>query len=664
MPSVKKNRTLTSQKTKSKSKAPVALKNKRVLLSKKNKVLKIEDDYAIGKIVPRPFTKSRPSSIKKKSPKAVARSTTKPPTKLAAKNTSKIANVLAKRLFSKPLSTVAAKPKVGLGSFFSKSVKNVEPAEEELEVIKPRKIAQAIEIEVAEDNFSSGSFDDMVSNEDIKNIKPEPVEAEENYESDNDDEINVVSLKSDNTNHKFNLRPASSEIDKKGKFFTQLAREIKMKKEAELNDDNRKSILEASAMAGAGNNSENKVAKAVGMMAARQNNQAEPEFKNFKKSAGLYRRLVIKFILAVSVLALVVAYFSFSKLTLLLTPKTENVDASLEFNVYGPEINVAKLYASSTNQLLAGTVKEVPISAEKIYHSSGEDVLGEELTGRVKLINNYNKDQALVAKTRILSPDNKLFRLKASVNIPAGGTVEADIYTDEPSQDMAISPTRFTIPGLWAGLQTKIYAESSEKFVFQNQIRKYIKPSDLDLAAKDMNNHLLALAQTQVATDFSSDEIVVYKADDSKATSSVDAKAGEAKAEFTIKAAGSVVLVAFPKKQAEDMLKAKLGLSVPDDKELISYDNENIVYVLENYDPLTKIATVKAEGRGLMSLKKDSELVDRTKLINLNREQIKQYLDNFPEIASYDLKFSPSFIDKAPGLVDRIKIQITAPKVN
>ena len=110
------------------------------------------------------------------------------------------------------------------------------------------------------------------------------------------------------------------------------------------------------------------------------------------------------------------------------------------------------------------------------------------------------------------------------------------------------------------------------------------------------------------------------------------------------------------------MVKAKLGLSVSDDKELISFDPETIVYVLESYDPITKLATVKAEGRGLMSLKKDSEVIDRTKLINLNKEQIKDYLNNFPEISSYELKFSPSFINKAPCLVDQIKIKVTAPK--
>jgi len=59
-----------------------------------------------------------------------------------------------------------------------------------------------------------------------------------------------------------------------------------------------------------------------------------------------------------------------------------------------------------------------------------------------------------------------------------------------------------------------------------------------------------------------------------------------------------------------------------------------------------------------MALKSESEIIDRSQLVNLKEAQINTYLRDFPEIKSYELKFTPSFIKKAPSLVDRIKVKI------
>ncbi|MFA5163173.1 MAG: hypothetical protein WC441_01445 [Patescibacteria group bacterium] len=510
---------------------------------------------------------------------------------------------------SAPLASKKAKPKAA-----KRSKPKTKAEVEILKPIKPKKVAQAIAVEVAEDNFNASAFNDLLANP--------------NYQAPEEENVNPPAIEMEEP-----LVADDKGLDKQDKFFTQLAQEIQTAKENPQE---------------AGNEAAVAADKFVG------------ETKHFKKSAGLYRRLVIKFVLAVAVLVLVVAYFSFSKLTLLITPKTEHVGTTLELAVYDPSAGEQN-QASSTATLMKGRLKNLGVSAFKSYPAGGEEILGEEVAGRVTLINNYNKDQALVVKTRLLSPDGKLFRLQEAVNIPAGGKTEAAIYADEPSQEMAIAPTRFSIPGLWAGLQDKIYAESSEKFVYQHKIKKYIKPSDLELATKDMANHLLALAQGQAADEFNEDSIAVYSIDDSQATSTFDSKVGDYKDNFNLTATSSVTMVFFPKKEADELIKERLKLSVPDDKELISWDKDP-VYTLEKYDPATKIATVKVELNGLMALKKDSELIDRSKLVNLNREQIKEYLDNFPEISSYELKLSPSFINKAPGLVDRIQIKIKAPQ--
>ena len=380
------------------------------------------------------------------------------------------------------------------------------------------------------------------------------------------------------------------------------------------------------------------------------------------RSLGLYRRLVIKFVILVVILAAAVAYFSFSQLTINLSLKGEAVNDNLLLKV----TNTASAQSTSTPQVsdqtdprevIGGEIKAVTTNVSRSYAASGETYLGEEVVGKVRLINDYNKNQALVATTRILSQDGKLFRLKNAVNVPAGGEVSVDIYADKPAADLAIEPTTFTIPGLWLGLQDKIYAKSDEKFIYTQKVKKYVNVSDLERATKDITDVLLKTAKEQAGAGLAAGNNWLYLAGDSP-TVKIDAKNGSQQAEFTAQASGRIIAVYFSKDQAAKLAAAKLNLLIPDDKELLEFKPENISYSLEDYDAASDSATVKAVFNGVMILKGDSEVINPKQLVNLTADQIVTYLKSRPEIKDYTLNFSPGFLKKAPSLADRIKIII------
>ena len=392
-----------------------------------------------------------------------------------------------------------------------------------------------------------------------------------------------------------------------------------------------------------------------------------------RRSVGLYRRLVVKFILLVAVLAVVVAYFSFTQLTVTLHLKGENINDNLLLKVTDTSATstAPSASASSTSSALiassdqndpreplSGTVKVIPVNLTKTYPASGETYIGEEIVGQVNIINNNSKDQALVVNTRLLSPDNKLFRIKNAVNVPAGGQVTVAIYSSNPSQAMAIGPTTFTIPGLWAGLQDKIYAQSNTAFIYQQKVKKYVNASDLDQAAQDINNSLMAAAKAQIASSSSPDTSWLYLQND-PATITMNAKIGAAQDQFSAQATGQIIAVSFDRNQAASFAQAKLNLLVPDDKELTDFNPADIIYSFDSYDPLTHTATIKATFTGAMILRSDSPVVNPEQLVNLTADQIGTYLNRQPEVQSYELKFFPSFIKRAPSLVDRIKIIIS-----
>ncbi len=394
---------------------------------------------------------------------------------------------------------------------------------------------------------------------------------------------------------------------------------------------------------------------------APQKGEEKPRVAPRGKSLGLYRKMAFKFIIATVVLLVFVCYFFFPKLNIIVTPQSEAINDTLSFLVseQGSSTSTSSIASEGTEKKIAGVIKEVTVIAEKNYQTSGEEIVGEEtISGQVYIINKYNKAQPLIAKTRLLSPDGKLFRIQESVNVPAGGQVLVFIYADKPSAEMALAAnTRFTIPGLWAGLQDKIYAENNAAFSYDSQTKYAVQQKDLDLAKKDIAEVLNLKAKNEIDTNNRTD-ITIYGDVSELPTYVINTKVGEEKSSFTVSASKKIVVLNFSKDIVAKMAQARLSLLIPDDKQLSDFDGSQITYNLEEYDANTKSALVKAYFGASMFLKSDSSLLDKKKLVGLNNKQISKYLDSFPEIKTYELKFSPSFITNAPNLPDKINITV------
>jgi hypothetical protein len=368
---------------------------------------------------------------------------------------------------------------------------------------------------------------------------------------------------------------------------------------------------------------------------------------------NLYRKIAYSFIILTLALLAVIFYFSFVKVTIAITPVEERVSNNLVVDVYDQNKTAAPGKASAV-----GAVDRIEIEETKNYPASGRIAAGEETTGMVTIINNYNKSQPLVATTRILSADNKLFRLKNTVNVPAGGSVEAEVYADDPGPEMALEPTTFTIPGLWAGLQDKIYAESKTVFAYNQDAKKIIAQEDIDAGLKDLRSALIAKAEKEIAEKYKDYNKSVYVLDENSVVITIEGKAGEEKNEVAITMAAAVGVAAFNKESVEKMVEDKLNTIIASDKKLLEFNKDNISYSLESHNLDQGIATVNAVFEGKTVFRSGDEIVDREKIAGLTRDQLTAFLDSAPGIASYEIKFQPSFIKKVPTLADRVEITI------
>ncbi|HAM88590.1 TPA: hypothetical protein DDY55_05840 [Candidatus Falkowbacteria bacterium] len=382
-----------------------------------------------------------------------------------------------------------------------------------------------------------------------------------------------------------------------------------------------------------------------------------PELENSNIHAGrsvsIYRRIAYFFIFLVIVLLGFIAYYTFVKVKIVIIPNQERISNNMIFDIRDQDLS-----ASESGNTVSGVVKKIEIESTKQFNSSGTEVIGKEVSGIATVYNNYTKNQPLVASTRLLSADNKLFRIRNTVNVPAGGSVEVEIYADEPGPDSAIGKTTLSIPGLWAGLQDKIFAETKESIDYKQKVKKYILQTDIDDGIRELKQQLLTDAKSQINEEYKDYGEIIYKINENTVTSKVDKKVGEEVEDFNIAMTAEVVVVAFNEDKTADLAKQKFLSSLSENKELISFDEKNIVYTLSNYDSNQGSATISATFEGKISVKDNFDIIEVDKIVGLNHSQLEVYLKNISEIAGYEIKYTPSFIKRVPNLVDRITIEI------
>ncbi len=482
-----------------------------------------------------------------------------------------------------------------------------------------------------------------VDAEKIKAVKKRLVtEAIENLDEDDEIKFGARSLNSEN-----------SFVEKLKKELNESERgTVKSNKIAVLDEE----LFSVSANSSSQNQSALNTAKG-----SRANDETIQEIVKTKertnRSVNIYRRIAYFFVFLVIVLAVASAYLLLTKVTIVLIPDQERMSNNLIFDVIDTDST-----DSTSKDKVKGIVKTITIDHKKSYPATGEEVIGKEAVGKVMLVNSYTKNQMLVATTRLIAASGELFRLKNTVNIPAGGEAEAEIYADDPSPEMALEPTKFSIPGLWAGLQDKIYAESKEKISYQQKIKKHITQDDLDNGARDIRQQLLVKAKTEVNKSYSNFDEIIYNLDDATVKTEMDAEPGAELDEVNISISADVIVVAFDGKEAALLAQQKFVSALPSDKEQISFADEEILYSLNNYNRPEGSATINASFEGKVSIKENSNIIDKSKIKNLNKKQLEVYLKDIKGVSGFDIKFYPSFLPeflkKVPRMPDRIEIEV------
>lgn len=367
--------------------------------------------------------------------------------------------------------------------------------------------------------------------------------------------------------------------------------------------------------------------------------------------ASIYRKIAISFVVLTALLVGVIVFFSLSKATIIITPKQEIVSAEFLVSAQKAVDN------SAVGAAVVGLYEEKISDQEGQFETTGLTDKQGQSQGKIVIKNISSRDQPLVATTRLLSPENALFRTKQGTVVPANGSIEVDVYADQPGAGGDIGSSQFTIPGLSSSRQKEVFGQSKTAMTGGAQKARSVTGDDLEKAKAEiieraMNKSKEEFGKTPAASlggILAESEILDVLA---------DAKSGDERQTFSIKAKIKIRLLAYDKAGLEKIALEKVLANIPADRELVKFNKDALVIRVKNADKDNGEAQLSVYGDAEVRLGASSPILDTIKIAGMAPEQAEQYLKSFDAIEKAEVKLFPSWQKRLPTIPDRIKIII------
>ena len=328
--------------------------------------------------------------------------------------------------------------------------------------------------------------------------------------------------------------------------------------------------------------------------------------------------------------------------------------------------------SSAPVALVPSTLDTVPVATPPSAN------VAVQARGTVKIVNNYAKAQTLIKTTRLLTSDNKLFRIEKTVSVPAGGSVEVAVYADQLGSEFAIGPTKFTIPGLYANLQKLIYAESSVAFTADPTTatpaptkptptaKPVLVPKPKPGALTPTDDQVQA-AEEQALTE-TLDRAKLQLASEVAESASLEGVfftkvqkqvlPGSTPQSFIVYIQADVTAVYYPKDDMLVLVRSKLRDKIPADREIVPFEGNEVQYQIESVDPKTETATVRVQANAYARLTPTSAALSKDGMVGKSKQEVSAQLSKIDGVDSVEVITSPSWLSKVPSMQERVDLKV------
>lgn len=370
-------------------------------------------------------------------------------------------------------------------------------------------------------------------------------------------------------------------------------------------------------------------------------------------------------ILLVLIIIIGAVHFSFSQVEVEIWPETEIVKFETKLRV---EKGLNRI--NFADKIIPGVIFEEEKTFSEEFSATGKKLLEKKAEGIVRIFNDSQKDQVLIAQTRLQAPlekfqpslekgENPWFRTTERVLIPAKSYKDVKVVADAPGEKYNIEPSTFSIPGLAGTAQyTFVYGKSFEP------MKGGMKGERLEVSQEDLkkaeeilkektNREMKDVLKNKIPAEF----IVIEEAFKTEilGTSSL-AQPGAELEKFSFQIKAKTKTLSFKKEDLENFSKEFIISQISSDKK-IDQKSLNIKYSSENID-LEKgkiVLSLGLEAKIYSDINEDSL---KRALVSKSLTEIQFFLQNQPGIKQTKVRLWPFWIKKVPDDLEKIKIKL------
>ncbi len=386
----------------------------------------------------------------------------------------------------------------------------------------------------------------------------------------------------------------------------------------------------------------------------------QPEKKEKKSSGRKIKRVVIG--IGFLLLLAGAGMFFFRSAEVRIYPQVTNLE--LEENI---TIVPSKEQTDFVAKSIPGEIVEVEQSMAKDFSATGKTSEEKRARGTIRVYNAYSTSpQILVASTRFVSADGKLFRSVQRETISGGryeegefvpGYADIEVKAAEPGEEYNIEATTFSIPG-FSGTDryTDFYGKSFQAMeggyigemsqVTQEDLAR-AREQAIDQAKRESRD----LLGERVSQEFDIAEETIVQEILSEAAS---AQAGDVAETFNYQVEVKTTGLSFKKSYLQDFADNLLNLSLPEKKKIKEGTREFSYSVIEAKDSGADLK-IKVQAKAYYDL-------DLTALKGFlagqSRQEAEIMLNNQPGIERAEIDLGGFWNRKFPKKPEEIKIEL------
>ncbi|MDP3990699.1 MAG: hypothetical protein Q8P63_00090 [Candidatus Nealsonbacteria bacterium] len=323
----------------------------------------------------------------------------------------------------------------------------------------------------------------------------------------------------------------------------------------------------------------------------------------------------------------------------------------------------------SLGQILGKAVVNQQVFSQD-FLSTGIQEKNVKAAGIIRVYNAYStKEQPLVATTRFVSDDGKLFRTPKRVVIPGGhyegsklvpGEIDITVEAGEAGEEYNIGPSTFSIPG-FAGNEkyTAFYAKSSSSMTggAKTQVAEVIK-EDLENAENTLSDIAIKEVSKVLENSLSQEKyIVVEGAIKAEVVgSSTLAEENQELSSFTFQIEARARAIVFKDEDLKAFAKNYI-LGLIEEGETLDENSLAVSYSVNDIDFENETMTLDLQISAETYRAVDENAV-KISLKNKRSDELKASLEQFPDIERSQVRLWPFWVNRVPQDIERIELKL------